>query len=183
MSIVKLQPDESVQFTVTAVGEADGTYGKQLKFIGRTPTDADAAFHMSFESADRQLGHLKLDRQTVVGRTVLFSAKKVGAKKFIDINMATSETGAPVAPRAPEPAAPTPVAPAQSAESKAEEAEAAKERARRLWTRECKIYDQCVEHILAEIVPKLQQAKITITQEGVSAMAASLYIGCQKRGL
>ncbi len=107
MSILKLQPDQSIIFHVDRIGEADGEYGKQVKFIGKTDADADAVFHLTPDTADRQLARNGLTLATVVGRTIKFSMTKKGAKKYIDIDIPDGVAQPPL-PLPAERSAPTP---------------------------------------------------------------------------
>jgi hypothetical protein len=94
MSIIKIAEEgQSHTMTVTECEAVQGQYGEQVKF-----SDGADTIYLPKDSADRQLGRLTLDYETVVGATITFSRDhnpKKGAKPFWGISWAAPMTAPP----------------------------------------------------------------------------------------
>ena len=161
-----IKPEVSKPITLAVVTITDGTdgYGNwEWKCRGRTPEGQDAITNMSEATALRQLARHGLTRDSAIGRQLEFAAVKKGVKTFYDINLPTG-TPAPIA-----------ASPRQAERSTAQPRDA--------WTRERALFDACVDHVLATTRPKFIEAGIAPAQDGISALAAALYVRCSERSL
>lgn len=174
MTIVKLAPDEKLVMLVRQVAVVPGQYGESVRFIGESATDKEAAFNMSPDNADRQFKRLGLTAETVIGRTVEFSAKKDGARKLIDMKL---PAGSPPAVAASPSAAPVMSAPAVVPIDPAE-AKAAK---RAEWDALVRCYRKCLREAKAISADEMQG--VGSTDVGLATVAGSLFQAVLQRNL
>lgn len=174
MSILKLSKGDRARFTVSRVEIANGEHGEQYKFVGATPTDADAAFFMGMESAERQLGRIGLSVASVVGQTVEFAKPD----KYIDINRANGTGPTAVAASAPaaSTASGTPTVTAEIApDPQATKVEQLKKLA--------SLHKRCLQFVIDEEIPMLEKPKIGASPESVGALTAQLFIAATQAGI
>lgn len=174
--IIKLQPDQKLVMLVKTVAVVPGQYGESVRFIGESATDKEAAFNLSPDNADRQLKRLGLTRESVVGRTVEFAAKKDGAKKLIDMDL---PAGSPPVVAAPPSAAPVMSAPATAPL----DAEAAKAVRRAEYEKLVKCYTKCFREAAAIVAHEFRKNPQIVTHDGVATMAGSLFQAVLQKGL
>lgn len=197
MSIIKLQKGQSVHFTVTGVvpdvPATNPKYGPSTKFVGRTPTDPDAAIFLTPSSAERQLGRIGHTIESVVGHTVEFA--KPG--EYVDINaiegapthaapavVAAPQGPAPVAPKASNAKQPfTSGPPIAGLDDDAAPTETGGDGKADLWRRLRVLHKKCLGFVLAEEAPLLTKADIGDSPEAVSALAGELFWAAVESGL
>jgi hypothetical protein len=173
-NIVKVTVDTPVTMQVTAVAEAKGNFGAQLRFDGRDG-HGDIAVFEKLERADEQLRRAGLDRSTVIGRTItLYKENVTGAQGTFPALRIKADGTAPAAQPKANGAQPTSIGgplpweeaqPAPSTPGDAFEAISA-------------LYDRC----FTRAMQFAQLAKIT-DQQAVVALAATLFIEANKRGI
>ena len=177
MAILKLIPGQRITFTVSGADTVQGNYGPQIKFSGETPDDRDAVMFLNVETAERQLGRIGLDLQSVVGKAVEFERIEKNGTKFTNINRVAN--GA--APRASAPAKQAyssgPALPYET------EQETGAPPAVAGFDKLFAAYSLIEDHVLATSVQKFERAKIGVSPESVAAQIATLLIQADRQGL
>lgn len=175
MSILKLSKGDRARFTVSRVEIANGEHGEQYKFVGSTPTDADAAFFMGMESAERQLGRIGLTVASVVGQTVEFAKPD----KYIDINKANGTAPAAAAPTGKQPFSAGPHVAGIDGDAPTDAQATRVEQLKKL----ASLHKRCLQFVIDEEIPMLEKPKIGASPESVSALTAQLFIAATQAGL
>jgi hypothetical protein len=185
VAILKLAKNTTtpVLLTITSIARDvpsnNVKYGPQHKLIGHTPTDPDACIFLAPESAVRQLARVGLTLDDAIGHTIAITRPG----DYIDFSPANGV--APVAPASPSAPAPAPATPAAPALKEIAAPDPALERARKAaqWRKITALHKRCLTHVLTDVVPLLDTAKIGAFPESVSALTAQLFIEALHAGL
>jgi hypothetical protein len=183
MAILKLAKNTTtpVLLTITAIARDvpsnNVKYGPQHKFIGHTPTDPDACIFLAPESAVRQLARVGLTLDDAVGHTVAITRPG----DYIDFSPVGG--AAPIAQASPSTPAPAPAAPAAPAAIATPDPALERPRKAEQWRKIVVLHKRCLKHVLTDVVPLLDTAKIGASPESVSALTAQLFIEAIHAGL
>jgi hypothetical protein len=172
MAILKMVPGQKIAFTVARVEEVEGKFGPQYAFHGSTPDDADALMYMNVDAAQRQLARINLSITSVAGQTVEFARTEKNGTKYTDINRVAS---AP-APTGKQPFTAGPLLPYEQQETGAPPAAKTVPSLDKLFN----LYDTCFAHAYSLAERTLKQ---DASHEGISAMAATIFIAAKDKGL
>jgi hypothetical protein len=172
MSILKLLDGQRIHLTVEGVTEVEGKFGPQLKFVGQTPDDPDAALFLNVEPAERQLSRIGYSRSSIVGQTVEVERVNRNGTLYTNINRANGAV--PAHPVIANPKAKqavslgAPIAGLDDVETGAPPTE-------KLDTL-FNLYDACFAH-----AHSLAQRTLgnDASHEGISAMAATIFIAAK----
>jgi hypothetical protein len=163
--IVKLGAGEFLTMAVESATEVEGQYGKQAKFEGQTVESEDVVIFLPLDSANRQLERLSANLATIKGSIVKIEKVAKDGKTFININrVGAASKQAVVEDSEPE------WMKGQGADETAF-VQSTKEPHSKIFTH----YDKCFEHANELAVPLIRKG-VTVTLEGISAMAATLFI-------
>ena len=207
MSILKLEPGQRVNLSITQVSTVEGKFGPQYLFTGSTPDESDVALYLNVKTADQQFSRLGMSALDAEGQTVEIERIEKGGVKYTNINRPSGASRSGVVPVG-NLAGPVQTATASSPASTAKQAftsgphiagmdapvcpvaepeygdEAAQQKAvdalkvNRLDAL-VTLYRTCFTEAVS--VAKLVPATTPVTHEGISAMAATIFIAAKDR--
>lgn len=157
-----------ITMRVQDVKDVEGQFGPQTLFEGTDGT----GLYLSRDTAQRQLDRLGITE--AAGLTLCFEKVQKGTKTYVNIeqvngNGAGGPANAGTVGGASRPSTavtqPTPTTTPAPAPQNGEKITGK--------------YEQAVDFVLSRLVPKLKAAGVTVTHEGVSAMAATVFLNAQ----
>jgi hypothetical protein len=179
MSILKMVPGQKVAFTVERVEQVEGKFGPQFAFHGSTPDDAAATMYMNVDAAQRQLSRISLSPTSVVGQTVEFARTEKNGTKYTDINRLdnhAAHAGNKASTAKQGYTSGGPIAGLDDAETGAQPVAKTVPTLDKLFN----LYDTCFAHAYSLAERTMKQ---DASHEGISAMAATIFIAAKERGL
>lgn len=141
-----------ITLTVVSVAKVEGNFGPQVRLSGDTGIDV----YLNETSAERQLGRLSLDLDSVIGKTIYLEQVKKNGTTFTNISL--SSGGASIgAPAASSYAA---AAPAQKMDLDAI----------------AELYGRCVSHAMAQFGARMEEMGVPMDASALQAAAATIFI-------
>lgn len=172
--IVKLAAGESLSLMVESAELVEGAYGKQLQLLGQNFENENVTIFLGLDTANRQLERIGLTQSALVGEVLKIEKVQKGTQTFININRTAGNptNGRGKAVQLPPPD-PTPdwLRDQDAAEDAVVKSAQTVDGVARFFTH----YDKCFAHAV-ELSRRVKGPDTVVTLEGISAIAATLYI-------